>query len=483
MTRLRAYVGRFTGFERDARVFLVAALVSGAAISLYWIDFNLYLASLGLTPATIGLIVTAGSLASAIASFPASLLSDRIGRRLVLAGGLGLMLVSTIGFLLASGPVALAFLAAAYGAGQQTFFVVQNPFLAERSRPDQRSELFALVFAIENVTNIVAAVAGGAIAGIVANAGGFGDQSPEAYRVILVLMAGLMSVAVASVFLIGDDRPRPAALGRPAASTVGSVPDGVAPAVGSSATPADQASLARAVGEPAAFPAAAYRARPRAHGPLRWLGIRDRRTFVRLLLPGFLISLGAGQVIPFLNLFIRGKFGLDLTSLNVVFAITSLGTVVAILLQPALARRFGKIGSVVLVQGASIPFLVVLGFSPTLWTVVIAMAVRNSLMNAGNPIFNAFAMERVAPGERATLSASMSLLWSVGWVIAGPWYSILQASLGFDAAYAVNFATIIALYSTATILYWVWFGRDERAERLAAKRGRGDPLAPGPAMG
>ena len=69
------------------------------------------------------------------------------------------MLVSTIGFLLASGPVALALLAAAYGAGQQTFFVVQNPFLAERSRPDQRSELFALVFAIENVTNIVAAVA------------------------------------------------------------------------------------------------------------------------------------------------------------------------------------------------------------------------------------------------------------------------------------------------------------------------------------
>ena len=55
MTRLRAYVGRFTGFERDARVFLVAALVSGAAISLYWIDFNLYLAALGLTPATIGL--------------------------------------------------------------------------------------------------------------------------------------------------------------------------------------------------------------------------------------------------------------------------------------------------------------------------------------------------------------------------------------------------------------------------------------------
>ena len=451
MTRVAAYVARFTGFERDARVFLAAALVSGAAISLYWIDFNLYLSALGLSPATIGLIVTAGSLASAIASFPASLLSDRIGRRLVLAGGLVLMLISTIGFLLASGPVALACLAATYGAGQQAFFVVQNPFLAERSRPDQRSELFALAFAIQNVTNIVAAVLGGVIAGAVAVAGGFGDQSPEAYRVILVLMAGLTAVAVGAVLLIGDDRPA-----RVRARSVRS--SGGAAAAG------------RSHGEPAAFPVEAYRAR--AGGSHHWLPIRDRRTFFRLLLPGFLIALGAGQVIPFLNLFIRQKFGLDLTSLNLVFAITSLGTVLAILLQPALARRFGKMGSVVLVQGASIPFLIVLGFSPTLWTVVAAMAVRSSLMNAGNPIFNAYAMERVGPGERATLSASMSLLWSVGWVIAGPWYSLLQANLGFDAAYAVNFITIIGLYSVATFLYWFWFGREERAERI-----RGRPAA------
>jgi hypothetical protein len=129
----------------------------------------------------------------------------------------------------------------------------------------------------------------------------------------------------------------------------------------------------------------------------------------------------------------------------------------AILLQPALARRLGRVGSVVAVQGASIPFLVVLGFSPILWTVVIAMAVRNSLMNAGNPILNAFAMDQVAPGQRARLSATMAALWSTGWVIGGPYYSLLQAVLGFEAGYAVNFLTIIVLYSTATTLYWLWF--------------------------
>ncbi len=434
MERIRAQVSRYSGFERDARVFLVAALVAGAAISLYWIDFNLYLASLGFDRSTIGLIATAGSLASAFVAFPASALSDRIGRRLVLAIGLALMLVAIAGFLVARDPLTLGLLAALYGGGQQVFFVVQNPFLMERSRPEHRSELFALTFAIENVTNIIAAIGGGAIAAAVAGARGFNPQGPEAYRVLLVLMCGLMALAVAAIFLVADDRP-------------GSGPRAVLPT---------------AVGEPAAFPVSAYRRRAHRRTGFR---ISDRRTFIRLLLPGFLISLGAGQVIPFLNLFIQRKFGLDIASLNAVFAVTALGTVVAILLQPTLARRFGKIPSVVLVQAASIPFLVVLGFSPVLWTVIAAMAVRNSLMNAGNPIFNAFSMERVPPAERATLSAAMSVLWSLGWVIAGPWYSLLQATLGFDGGYAVNFITIIVLYSAATFLYWVWFGRDERAAR------------------
>jgi predicted MFS family arabinose efflux permease len=191
--------------------------------------------------------------------------------------------------------------------------------------------------------------------------------------------------------------------------------------------------------------------------------VRDRQRFTRLLVPGLLISIGAGQIIPFLNLFVQRKFGLDLASLNAVFAFTSLGTVLAILAQPRLARRFGQITSVVIVQGLSIPFLVVLGFSPILWTVILAIAVRNSLMNAGNPIFTAFAMERVSPAERATLSAAMSVLWQVGWVVGGTWYAVLQATLGFDAGYTVNFVTIIVLYSMATALYWIWFRSIDRA--------------------
>jgi hypothetical protein len=59
----------------------------------------------------------------------------------------------------------------------------------------------------------------------------------------------------------------------------------------------------------------------------------------------------------------------------------------------------------------------------------------------------------------------MSVLWQIGWVIGGSFYAVLQATLGFDAGYTVNFLSIIALYSIATLLYWVWF-RDVDRRRL-----------------
>ncbi|MEO5940441.1 MAG: MFS transporter [Candidatus Limnocylindrales bacterium] len=424
-------------FHRDARLFLVTTFVAGAALSLYWIDFNLYLGSLGLSTSTIGVVSTIASIAGAVVAFPASAASDRLGRRTIILAGIAIALVAAVGLLATQALPLIVVFAALWSVGQQSIQVVQAPLLTEHSEPEHRNELFAVQFAIQNVTNVAAAILGAVGAAALARLLGIDAEASGTYRVILAIMAVLLTVSLAVVGLMSDDRPRTVSGPR----LVG-------------------------LGEPAAFPPD-----PRRSRALLGIVIRDRRRFVRLVFPGFLISIGAGQVIPFLNIFIQRKFALDLTSLNAVFAFTSLGTVAAILAQPVLARRFGQITSVVIVQAASIPFLVVLGFSPIIWLVILAMAVRNSLMNAGNPIFSAFAMEQVTSAERASLSAAMSVLWQIGWVVGGTWYALLQAILGFDGGYTVNFVTIIALYSIATGLYWVWFRAADRralAGRLAA---------------
>lgn len=410
------YLRSFTGFGRDARIFLLTTIVFGAALSLYWIDFNLYLESIGLGWA-IGWLMAASQLAGVIVALPASAISDRIGRRKVMAAGMALVAVALFAFL--PGDLPLLFLGVvALGAGSMAVSVVQVPFIAEHTRPDQRNEYFAIWSAIGFLTGVVAALVGGAAAPEIASLLNLGSDAAP-YRILLSGVAVLGALSLGTVWLLTSDRP----------------PADRAPATG-----------ARRFG----------------------IVVLDRKLFFRLLLPGFLTSLGAGQLIPFLNVFIQNKFGLGLAAVNAVFAVSSLGTALAILVQPAVARRFGRIGSIVLVQGASIPFLVVLGFSPVLWTVIAALAVRNSLMNAGSPIFDAFAMERISPAERATLSAGMTMLWALGWTIAPIYYGVLHASLSFAAAFAVDFVTIIVLYTVATALLWTWFRGTDRVAAATA---------------
>ena len=97
---LRRYARSFTGFERDARIFLLATLVYGVMLSLWWVDFNLYLTALGFDTAFIGIVGTASAAAAAVAAFPASMLSDRIGRRLVLILATGVSAAGIVGLLL-----------------------------------------------------------------------------------------------------------------------------------------------------------------------------------------------------------------------------------------------------------------------------------------------------------------------------------------------------------------------------------------------
>ena len=408
------YSRSIVAFSRDARLFLLITILFGSAMSLYWTDFNLYVESTGQGGSTLGWLLAVSQLAGVAVALPASAVSDRVGRRLVMVAGAVLVTVALFAFL--PGNLPLLFVGvAAMGAGTQIVGVVQVPFIAEHTLPEQRNEYFSVWQAIQFSTGFLATLVGGAAAQALAPSFGLtGSSAP--YLLLLAGVAVLSVISLGSLFLLAGDRP------------------------------------------------AAGDRRPGRFG----LVANDSRLFFKLLLPGFLTSLGAGQLIPFLNVFIKQKFSLDLAQTNAFFAIASLGTALAILAQPLVARKFGRIGSIVLVQGASIPFLVVLGFSPVLWTVIVALAVRNSLMNAGSPIFDAFAMDRVTPAERATLAAGMSMLWSLGWTIAPIYYGVLQARLGFTNGYAVDFLTIIVLYTTATSLLWIWFRRDEAA--MAAAR-------------
>jgi MFS family permease len=146
----------------------------------------------------------------------------------------------------------------------------------------------------------------------------------------------------------------------------------------------------------------------------------------RIFLPNIIISMGAAILIPYMNLFFKETFPISDKVLGLLFALSSVVTGVATLASPVLADRWGRIRSLVITQMMSIPFLLMIGFVPNIWVAGLAFWVRAALMNMGNPLYSAFAMEQVAARERATVSGLMGMSWNIGWTV-GPLSERLHA--------------------------------------------------------
>ncbi len=116
------------------------------------------------------------------------------------------------------------------------------------------------------------------------------------------------------------------------------------------------------------------------------------------------IGFGAGLVIPFLNLYLKEKFGLSYGATGLVFALSSLATGAAMLLQPLLVRRVGRLGAIVGVQALSLPFWPpwpgLLGFP---WSP--SPSSSGGLMNAAGPVYAALVMDYLAEEERPASSS------------------------------------------------------------------------------
>jgi MFS family permease len=118
--------------------------------------------------------------------------------------------------------------------------------------------------------------------------------------------------------------------------------------------------------------------------------------------------------------------------------------------------------------------LLLIGFSGNVWVSGVSFWVRAALMNMGNPLYSAFAMEQVTERERATVSGMMGMSWNIGWTI-GPYLSgYMQAhpNIGFRPIFVIT----CTLYILASILMRAFFQRlDDQQRRAALLRGLGIP--------
>src|SRR5512137_1922288 len=86
---IQTYIARVRAFHPNARLYLVSALLTGAALGVYRLLFNFYMLSLGYDERLIGQLITTTSMTALLVALPMGYLSDLIGRKwsLILGGG------------------------------------------------------------------------------------------------------------------------------------------------------------------------------------------------------------------------------------------------------------------------------------------------------------------------------------------------------------------------------------------------------------
>jgi predicted MFS family arabinose efflux permease len=178
------------------------------------------------------------------------------------------------------------------------------------------------------------------------------------------------------------------------------------------------------------------------------------RLTVKLAIPNFLIGCGAAILIPYMNVFFKDRFEISESLLGLLFSLSSLFIGIGSLIGPRLAMRLGgKIRTVAFTQFASVIFMLMIGFVPSLWIAGFAFLMRAALMNMSAPLYSAFCMEQTPEKQQGFVSSVLNIAWQIGWSV-GPYISgVVQERYGFSPL----FLTTTILYLIAIGLTWRFF--------------------------
>jgi MFS family permease len=393
-------------FSRQVWLFLASAFTFGLAQAFAALFLNFYLRALGLGAEWQGLLNALPALTLAGLSLPAVALARRISNARTIQLGSVLSVVGALILATAGGPAGAIAGALVQGAGAAMLMVAGSPFMANNSDENSRVTLFSVQSALMTGAGFLGNLFGGQVPELYAAATGTAPEGLGALRAALLVSAAFQLAGLIPVLLL-----------RPSG-----------------------------------------RARPEG----RSFAVRDRRTMARLVTPNILVGLGAGATIPFLNVFIEGKFRVDYASLGTLFAWTSLATAGAALLQPLLVRRLGQLTAVLVVQAASLPFLAVLGFAPQLWMVAAALFTRGALMNAAGPVYSAYAMSSLPDEDRPMYSAVNVIAWDLGWAASSLLGGVVRGWLPFGPAFNLLFGWTLLMYAGSVLAIYLGLYRPAR---------------------
>ncbi|MFN7251871.1 MAG: MFS transporter [Anaerobacillus sp.] len=404
---------QFKGYNKNIRLFLLSSILGHIGMGIFMIIYNYYIRELGFDEQVNGKVIAMTATAQAIMLLPAGILSDRFGRKkIIFWGGLlsAITLLSRSLFIDESVLLTAAFLSGIFMAFIQVSTI---PLLAENSNEKQRVHLFSFNFAIMMVANVIGNMLGGGLSDIFQNI--FSLDAVTSIRITLV---------VGSVFFFAS----------------------LVPLVKIH----EQKKTAKQIKERKSYVEL----------------IKTNKKGVKIILffaiAQIIIGFGSGLVIPYLNLYFTDRFEVSKSLVGLILSLGQAMTAVAMLIGPAVVARFGEVRAVVILQLASIPFLLLTAFTENLTFAVVGFLFRQALMNAGNPIQMSLMMRSVDDSMKGLANSVGQMVFSLGWAVMGPVSTGIVMLYGAYYGYAIVFSITGALYVVASVYFFFIFRNVDR---------------------
>ncbi|HSJ37099.1 MAG TPA: MFS transporter [Planococcus sp. (in: firmicutes)] len=407
---------KILSFNRNIKLFMLANVLIQIGLGVFMVMYNLYIKELGMPETVNGKVISMTAMASAIMLIPAGFLSDKLGRKWIIIVGalLGAVTLFYRSFAVLESPLVTA----AFFTGLFMAFVQVSgvPLLAENSKPSERVHMFSIYFALMTASNVVGSLLGGVVSDVFQVF--LLMEAVDAIRWSLLIGATLFTVGLLPLFKLSNKAPAPS---EKVETRIDIEPD-----------------------DP---------------GLRRNLILIFHFSFASLL-----IGLGSGLVVPYLNLYFANRFDASNAYIGLVLSLGSAMTAVAMLIGPLLVRKVGKVNAMITFQVLSIPFLILTAYTTSLLLASLGFLLRQALMNAGNPIQSAIAMEVVHDKYKGLANSVNQMVFNVGWATMGPVAAGLVMAFGSYWGYAYAFTITAALYIISSTYFYVIFGKRKLSE-------------------
>lgn len=404
MPFFQEWSSQIKSYNHNIKLAILANVFAQIGFGIFMVIYNFYIRELGYGEQVNGQVISLTSLATALILVPAGMISDRLGRKKVMLVGsilTGMVLVLRGVFEAQSLLLMLAFVT---GLTMAFIQVSSIPWLAENSKSFQRVHLFSIYSAVMTGSSVIGNL--------------FGGIFTDLFSLFLSpLMSIRLTLIIAGLFYFF------------------------------SFIPIVKFKETREIKKEKKI-------------PLKEKMQQQREGFKIILLfaiAQLIIGIGAGLVIPYLNLYFADRFMASNSIIGIIISLGQAATAIAMIIGPLMVKKFGEVKAVVILQLSSLPFLLLTAYTENLTLAAIGFLFRQALMNAGNPIQTSLMMSKVNDSVKGLANSINQMVFNFGWAVMGPASTGIVIIYGAYWGYAMVFTITAFLYLVGSIYFLIVF--------------------------